>query len=58
MSADLDDELDLDRGVERQRRDTDGAARVGAGIAEDLTEQVARTVDDGRLAGEVGSLAT
>ena len=57
-SADLDDELDLDRGVQRQRRDADRAARVHPGVAEDFAEQLAGAVDHARLAGESGVLAT
>lgn len=36
--GDLDERLDLDRAVERQRRHTDGCAGVAAGVAEDLAE--------------------
>src|SRR5207302_2856223 len=51
-SADLDDDLDLDRGVEREYGDADGAAGVPAGGTEDLAEQLGRAVDDPRLAEE------
>ena len=43
-----DDQLDLDRRVQRQDRDADRAAGVLAGIAEHLAEQLARAVDDRR----------
>src|SRR3954451_16817572 len=39
-------QLDLDRDVEGQLGQTDGAARVPAGLAEDLDEQIGATVDD------------
>ncbi len=48
----LDDELELDRRVERQHRDADGRTRVTPGFAEQLPEQLGRAVDDTRLAGE------
>jgi DNA-binding transcriptional MerR regulator len=51
--ADLDRDLDLDRGVEGQDRDADGTAGVHTGIAEGGAEQLARAVDDARLTGEV-----
>ena len=54
-SADLDDELDLDRRIERQDGYADRAAGVLAGVAEGRTEQLARAVGDARLTGEVGS---
>ena len=56
--GELDDELDLDRRVQRQHRDADGAARVLARLAEDLAEQLGGAVDDAGLAGEVGAEAT
>ena len=52
-SADLDDHLDLDRGVERQHRDADRGAGVPAGVAEDLADQLGGAVGDPRLPGEV-----
>ncbi len=51
--GELDDELDLDGGVEREHGDADRAARVTAGVAEDLAEQLGGAVHDARLAGEV-----
>ena len=53
-SGEFDDELHLDRGVEREDGDADGRARVAARVAEDLAEQLGRAVDDARLAGEGG----
>ena len=53
-SRDLDEDLDLDGGVERQHRYADGRARVHAGVTERRTEQVGGAVGDLRLAGEVG----
>ena len=50
-----EDDLDLDGAVERQRGDPHGRARVAAGVAEDLAEHLARTVDDAGLAREVGN---
>ena len=46
------DQLDLDRGVERQHRHPDRAPRVPAGLAEHLDQELARAVGDLRLAGE------
>src|SRR6476646_89634 len=48
------DDLHLDRRIERQHGYADGRARVDAGVAEDLTEQLRSAVRDLRLAGEVG----
>src|SRR3954471_12009781 len=52
MSADLDDDLDLDRGIEGEHGDTDRAAGVPSGVTEHLAEQLARAVHDGGLTGE------
>src|SRR5947199_5234015 len=52
ISADLDDDLDLDRRVEREYGDTDGAAGVPAGVAEHLAEQLRGAVHDTGLAEE------
>jgi len=49
---DLDDALDLDGHVERQRVGADGAARVLAFFAEDGAEHVAAAVHDLGLVGE------
>src|SRR6476469_9577932 len=49
-----DGDLDLDGGVEREHRDTDGGAGVDAGVAEGLAEQLAGAVDDTGLTGEGG----
>ena len=54
-SAHLDDQLDLHRRVQRQRRHPDRGPGMRSGLAEHLAEQVRRAVDDGRLAGEVGA---
>ncbi len=51
--SDLDDEFDLDRGVEGEDRDADGAAGVLAGLTEDGAEQLRGAVGDLGLAGEV-----
>ena len=48
------DQLHLDRRVHRQHRHAHGTARVSAGGAEDLAEQLARPVGDLGLRGEVG----
>ena len=48
----LDDELELDGRVERQRRDADGRAGMAPGFPEDLAEQLGGAVDDARLSGE------
>ena len=53
-SVDLDDDLDLHRGVEGEHGDPDGRARVDAGLAERRAEQLTGAVDDAGLAGEVG----
>ena len=53
MQADADDDLDLDRRVERQHGYADGGARVHAGVAERPAEQLGGAVRDLRLAGEV-----
>ncbi|AJE32061.1 leucyl aminopeptidase [Corynebacterium humireducens NBRC 106098 = DSM 45392] len=50
--GDLDDELDLHRGTQRQLGDADGGTDVGAGLTEDLPHEVGGTVDHGGLAGE------
>lgn len=47
-------QFDLDRGVEWNFGNSDRAARVQAAVAEDLAEQLARTVDNSRLPGEAG----
>lgn len=52
LVLDLDDGLDLDRHVERQRVGADGRARVHALVAEHLAERVGRAVHDARLARE------
>jgi len=46
----LDDGLDLDGDVERQRVRADGRARVL--LAEDVEDEIRGAVDDGRLARE------
>src|SRR5690606_39442672 len=51
---DLDDHLDLDRGVQRQHGHAHRAAGVPARLAEHLAEQLTGPVDDLRLAGEGG----
>src|SRR6478609_1331008 len=53
-TSDFYQDLHLDGGVERQRRDSDRGAGVDAGVAEDLAEQLGGTVGDAGLAGEVG----
>ena len=45
-TLDLDDQLDLDRRVQRQHRYADGRAGVDAGLAEDLAEQLGGAVGD------------
>src|SRR4051812_13746618 len=52
MSGEGRDELDLDRRVQRQGGDADGATRVPAGVPEDPAQQLARAVDHLRLTGE------
>ena len=51
----LHDQLDLDRGVQRQRRRRRRPSGRAAGVAEDLAEQLAGAVDHRRLAGESGA---
>ena len=51
-AGDGDDDLHLDRRVERQHRHADRRPRVHAGVAEDLAEQLAGAVDDAGLTGE------
>src|SRR5215472_18549690 len=53
LVPDLDDQLDLDRGIERQHGGADRAARMPACLAEHLQQQLAGSVDDLRLPGEV-----
>src|SRR5689334_717296 len=50
--GDEEGELDLDRGVGRQRVDADGGADVFAGLNEELEEDLAGPVGDLRLGGE------
>src|SRR5699024_2356267 len=50
----LNDDLDLHRGTQWQLRNTDGGAGMLASLTENLTEDVARSVDDARLAAETG----
>src|SRR4051794_12271263 len=47
----LDDDLDLDRGVERQRGHTDRRACVHTRVGEDRAEQLRCAVRDPRLRG-------
>src|SRR5580704_18759927 len=49
LVPDLNDQLDLDRGIERQGSRADRAPRVPSGFAEDLEQQFAGPVDDLRL---------
>ena len=51
-SADLHDQLYLDRCVQRQDGDADRAAGMLPAVAEYLAQQLARPVDDLWLAGE------
>src|SRR5690606_29792496 len=51
-SGEEEGDLDLDRTAQRQFRDTDGSASMPPGVAEDLTENLARAVDDAGLTGE------
>ena len=48
---DRGDQLDLDRDVERELGEPDRGARVPAGVAEHLDEQVGAAVDDRRASG-------
>src|SRR3954449_12318975 len=50
----LGEDLDLDRGVQREGRDADRRTGVHSRIAEHLAEQLGRAVGDLRLPGEVG----
>src|SRR2546423_12541826 len=49
LGLDLGDELDLDRETRGQLVDPDGGPRVATRVAEDLDEQVRRTVGNRRL---------
>ena len=49
---DFDDQIDLHRDIERQRRHAERGAGVFSLVAEDLDEQLGRAVDDLRVAGE------
>ena len=49
-----DGDLDLDRASSRQGGHTDGRAGVAPGIPEDLEQDMACSVDDGRLLVEAG----
>ena len=48
-----DNQLQLDRCVERQHGHTDRAARMPSGVAKDIAQQLARSIANLRLAGEV-----
>ena len=51
----LEDRFDFDRRAQRERVDSDGGSNADAGVAaENVGEQFAATVDDGRLLGKVG----
>lgn len=52
--SDLRDQLDLHARAQRDLRDPEGAAGVGAGVAEHLSEQLARAIGDQVVLGEVG----
>src|SRR5438270_11567328 len=47
-----EDELDLHAGVEREGVHADGRTHVPAGVAEELHEELAGGVGDGRLLGK------
>ena len=47
-----DDDLDLDRRIEREGRDTDGGAGVNSLVAKGFPEQLTGAVDDAGLPGE------
>src|SRR6478735_7379530 len=49
-----DDDLDLDRRVERQRNDADCGAGVNSLVAEGLHQELTGAIDDAGLAGEGG----
>ena len=51
-SVDLEDELDFDAHVEGKLGGAEGQPRMASRLAENLHEEIRRTVDDRRLLGE------